>query len=219
MSRARSKKSKNFSIRLPKQILLPNPRHPGTPGRPNNNNNRTPEQERTSLLQRLTINRTNSGILEARLSSKRAKENPPAKPKTDQDPNKKPTAAEKLKQYKKDIATLRTNVVLGNWEDVKKYLASLSDQDAKTAYNRILQQLGSSTNVSPRAELSFIGAKSHAQEQYIRPDEIIALSDIAKTKPDESTLKNLAALMKKESPLPPAFFATLKKGTRYFGEK
>ncbi|MEM7601009.1 MAG: hypothetical protein AAF357_06290, partial [Verrucomicrobiota bacterium] len=210
-------------------------------------NDRTPEEERTQMLQALSLDRTNSGILESRLQYQRAEkkkaETLDVKPveaetakdeaeslleeasgKTDADPEpanetpkKEPTKQEKLSQYRQDVATLKTNVVLGFWPKVKAYLETLSDRDAKTAHSRILSQLGSTANVSPREELEGLGARSHSQAQYVRPLEILSLSDVAKQVPDDSTIELLANLIKQQLPLPELFFNELKQGTVYFG--
>ena len=194
---------------------------------------KTPEQTRTQLLQKLVINRTTSGILEARLAAKRlaekgdekgAEEPKPADPPKDAP---KPNPAQlkqkenqaKLKQFQEDVQTLRRDVVLGNWSSVKDALEKLPDNDAKVAFSRIVQQLGSKAQVNPRPELATLGAKGHSQAQYLRPGEILALSDAAKKAPDQNTLTLLAKLIGSAQKMPTAFFDALKTGTRYFGTK
>ena len=199
---------------------------------------KTPEQTRTQLLQKLVIDRTTSGILEARLEAKRLTEKgdekeadkpkPTAPPKDapEADPPK-PTPAQlkqkenqaKLKQYQEDVKTLRHDVILGNWTSVKDALEKLPDNDAKIAFSRIIQQLGAKVQVNPRPELANLGAKGHSQAQYLRPGEILALSDAAKKAPDQNTLTLLAKLIGSSQKMPPAFFDALKTGTRYFGTK
>ncbi len=200
-----------------------------------NSNQKTPEQERSQMLQNLRIDRTNSGILEERMKARREaaeKPEPKPKPKPKEDPKEddkkgeekdkkedKPNRDEVIRQYKADVAKLGSNVVLGEWAEVKTYLESLPDDDARNAYQRILRQLGSATRVSPRSELSTLGAESHSQPQYLRPHEILDLSDTAKKKPDDSAIESIADLMKDIAPLPESFFDSLRKGTRYFGLK
>ncbi|MEO0414126.1 MAG: hypothetical protein AAF226_04125 [Verrucomicrobiota bacterium] len=191
------------------------------------NNQRTPEQERTALLQRLTINRTNAGILEERIKARRAEEarakvSPEANekrdpPKVDEGDKKKPDPAELIRQYKADVEQLRSDVVLGNWDAVKDYLETLPDNDARYAHQRILTQLGSESRVNPRSELYREGAVSHNQAQYLRPAEILLLSDASKNPLDDSAIKSLARLVSSDAPMPASFFDQLKKGTRYFG--
>ena len=226
------------------QINLANslPKIEGFANIANQGNKKTPEQERTALLQALRIDRTPSGILEARLqhnrniaaeADKKPKEqvNQPKKPapkpdKKAADPKKKLSPQEKQKedqkklaQYKKDVEALRLNVVLGNWNKVKEKLEQLPDNDAKVAFSRIASQLGTSVNIRPRPELSSLGAPGHNQSQYLRPMEILAFSDTAKKTPDKSALESLARLIDSNNRPPKAFFETLKKGTRFFGHK
>ncbi len=185
---------------------------------------KTPEQQRTELLKKLKINRTPSGILEARLKFNRNQE-AAAKKKVEkkQQPigpeDKKTANRKKLAQYKKDIEALRLNVILGRWPEVTTLLKELPDQDAQTAFASIVSSLGSDFQVSPRQELASIGAPGHKQNQYLRPAEIIALSDAAKQTPEDEVLENLAQLINRDNRPPQTFFDTLKKGTRYFGDK
>jgi hypothetical protein len=215
-------------------------------------NKKNPEQERTQLLQQLIIDRSPSGILQARLQATRPEEGKPAPkpdegttanqpPKEDSPPEgltgeqleafqknleRKREATAKQKelevkrtQYKKDVASLRQNVILGNWDEVRSYLDTLPDNDAQNAYKRILSQLAGPVNVQPRPELAALGAKPHTQAQYLRPSEIFALSDASKKEPDKQILEQLAKLVPRNPAPPASFFAVLKNGTRYFGTK
>ncbi len=225
---------------------------PPPPGAVANNNNRrppqkNPEQQRQQLLQKLTIDRTNSGILQARQEAKRlleqeakkaeeAKKNEgqaPPKPNPEEAPfvgplteqqqkqeeqrQKQQEIQKKIAQYQKDVKALRRHVTLGEWGKVKDYLESLPDNDANMAFDRIVQQLGAKTKVNPRPELAALGAPGHDQEQFIGVEEILALSDAAKKEPNKQALEKLAKLITKDNPPPRSFFAALRAGTRYFG--
>ena len=220
----------------------PNSRH--LSARPPRGGQQNPEQQRTKLLQQLNIDRSNSGLLQARLEAKRLKakeagkdgekpeaSKPPGPPEfvgplpeltpqqiqQEEARKKQQENQKKLAEYQKDVKVLRRDVILGHWGNVKDYLASLPDNDANVAFNRITDQLGSTINVNPRSELKGLGAPSHPQAQYLRADEILALSDASKKEPNKQTLEKLAKLINKDNPPPQSFFDVLKSGTRYFG--
>jgi hypothetical protein len=219
---------------VPPEIAAQQGRPPGAPvpGQPASGGQRTPEQERAMMLQQIVIDRSTSGILQARLQDSRPPEEAKAPPPP-QDPDKlrppeafdPPTpaqqkqlkAAGKRKQYKMDVENFRLNVVMGEWAEVRSFLDSLPENDAQKAYKRVLSQLGSPVKVNPRPELALLGAKTHSQDQYLRPEEILALSDISRKEPDREALKQLAKLISKTAPPPESFFAILRNGTRYFG--
>jgi hypothetical protein len=186
---------------------------------------KTPEQQRSSMLKTMVIDRTTSGILAARLSEKNKSGKPPVTP-PDQpdlvDPEAPRIQKQKEKQaktiaFKKDFETFRRDITLGRWDLVKTYLEALPANDATTAFRQLVTQLSSPVTVRPRKELASIGAKPHSQPQYLRPAEFLALTDSAKTAPNPQLLAQLAGLIKGEKKPPREFFAALEKGTRYFG--
>lgn len=192
-----------------------------------------PEQQRLKLLQQLTIDRSPSGILQARVEASRPPE--PEPEVNPQDPasadTKQPELNEaqlaalkkreelqaKIKELKESVNAFRIDVTLGNWDEVRAYLEALPDATAKATFTRVLSQLGGKANVKPRPELAALGARPHQQNQYLRPSEILALSDASKTAPDRDMLRQLAALLPSDNPPPANFFARLKAGTRYLG--
>ena len=188
----------------------------------------TPEQQRTKMLQGLKIDRTTSGILANRLAEKNEEGKTttiiPAPPK---DPEAKSSANPQIKKQREDMAKLATfkndfnqftrDITLGRWIKVKDYLASLPSGDATLAFRQMVTQLNTPVTVRPRKELTSLGAKQHQQQQYLRPEEFLALTDASQKAPDNSILPQLASLIKGERKPPSDFFAILAKGTRYFG--
>ena len=85
------------------------------------------------------------------------------------------------------------------------------------AFRQIVTQLNAPVTVRPRKELTSLGAKQHQQQQYLRPEEFLALTDASQKAPDNSVLSQLASLIKGGRKPPRDFFAILAKGTRYFG--
>ena len=188
----------------------------------------TPEQQRTKMLQSLQIDRTTSGILATRLAEKNQAATPPKEvPQPPKDPEvgppENPTITKqredkaKLATFQKDFANFKSDVILGRWDQVKTYLAALPAGDANLAFTRIVTQLNSPVTVRPRKELVSAGAKQHQQQQYLRPDEFLALTDASPKAPTKQVLPQLAGLLKGNRKPPRDFFATLAKGTRYFG--
>jgi hypothetical protein len=190
-----------------------------------------PEQQRLKLLQQLTIDRSPSGILQARIEASRPPEpapKPPVPPKPDgpapelneaqkEALRKREELQAKVEEFKAAVNTFRLDVTLGNWDEVRAYLEALPDPAAQQVFTRILAQLGGKANVAPRPELAAMGAKPTQQNHYLRPEEILALSEASKTAPDRNMLLQLAGLLDSSNPPPANFFALLKSGTRYFG--
>lgn len=178
----------------------------------------TPEQLRSKMLQSLQIDRTPSGILTARLAArlteKKQTDTPPAAtPSTDP----KSDARAKTAAYKRAFEKFRSDVTLGNWDEVKSYLADLPDNDAATAFSSLVTRLNAPVMVRPRKEIAGLGAKQHNQTQYLRLREFFALTDAAKKAPNPKTLQQLAGLIKGDKKPTADFFKTLEKGNRYFG--
>ena len=182
------------------------------------------------MLQSMVIDRTTSGILATRLAEKNAATNPPKttpKPPTDPEvgPPENPQIKKrredqaKLATFKADFGKFRSDIVLGRWDQVKTYFEALPDNEATIAFTRLVSQLNTPVTVKPRPELTSLGAKAHKQPQYLRPDEFLALTDAAKKAPNAQVLAQLANLIKGDKKPPADFFATLEKGTRYFGSQ
>jgi hypothetical protein len=188
----------------------------------------TPEQQRTKMLQGLRIDRTTSGILTNRLAEKNEEgKTTTIIPAPKRDPEAKPSANPQIKKQREDKAKLATfkndfnqftrDITLGRWIKVKDYLKSLPSGDAALAFRQMVTQLNAPVTVRPRKELTSLGAKQHQQQQYLRPEEFLALTDASQKAPDNSVLPQLANLIKGERKPPRDFFASLAKGTRYFG--
>ena len=188
----------------------------------------TPEQQRTKMLQGLKIDRTTSGILANRLAEKNeGGKTTTIIPTPPKDPEAKSSANPQIKKQREDMAKLATfkndfnqftrDITLGRWIKVKDYLASLPSGDATLAFRQMVTQLNTPVTVRPRKELTSLGAKQHQQQQYLRPEEFLALTDASQKAPDNSVLPQLASLIKGERKPPRDFFVILAKGTRYFG--
>ena len=200
---------------------------PNPPASPQARAPQTPEQQRSRMLQTMTIDRTASGILAARLAEKNETAKPPVTPPEKpvivgpEDPRvqKQKEKQAKATSFKKDFETFRRDVVLGRWDQVKAYLEALPDNDATAAFRQLVTQLNSPVTIRPRKELIGLGAKQHKQAQYLRPAEFLALTDAAKKAPNAQLLTQLAGLIKGDKKPPREFFTTLAKGTRYFGSQ
>ncbi len=182
----------------------------------------TPEQRRSQMLRTLRIDRSTSGILQARLAAATEGPNPPPPPKpapSNETPEQQKKREDQAKQasYQKDFQTFTRDLVLGNWEGVTRYLKTLPSGDAQVAFARIVTELGSPVTVQPRKELAALGARPHQEEPYFRPAEFFALTDASKSAPPDTLLPSLAKLIAGDRKPDPEFFATLAQGTRYFG--
>ena len=189
-------------------------------------NQKDPEAFRKEFLGKLKFDRTPSGILEeqrAKRNPEKPKEADPQAPPVDKDTEPKPAqdkekeAQEKLrKEYQTDAESFQSNVILGEWKQVREYLADLPEDLAKTTYKRVLTELGKPVQVKPRPEVALMGAKPHNQKNYLSPDDVLALSDASPTEPEVSTIEALAKFLPKDAPK--SFLNKLKSGTRYFGQ-
>lgn len=175
-----------------------------------------PAKLRLKLLKQIKIDRTNAGILQSRLKEAQRQEKQPVaeKPAAEQTP-----AQVEIAQIKKDIEQFGIHLNLGEWQEAGKYLASLKENEAKVAYDRILQQLAASVYVQPRPELAAAGARPHKQQQYLRATDVLAIVDMCPSMPDDATLKKLSSLLANCPSPPKAFFQALQNTSRYFGKK
>ncbi|MGJ8723746.1 MAG: hypothetical protein ACSHYB_04235 [Roseibacillus sp.] len=183
-----------------------------------------PEAFRKEFLAKLKFDRTPSGILKE--ESERRHPEPPKEekvppapnPNAEKQPPPDPEALKKeelRKDYQKAAETFQSNVILGEWTAVREYLADLPEDLAKTTYTHLLTELGKPVQVKPRPEVMVMGAKPHNQNNYLSPDDVLALSDASPVDPEVSTIESLAKLLSKDAPK--SFFNRLKTGTRYFG--
>ena len=208
----------------------------------------SPDQVRQQLLQKLTIDRTNAGILQARLDLAKLEDeiknppkvdppkiNPPKNPPpaaNPQDPNKpadpnKPTPpkqpdpaqAAEAKKAAQEVERFRLDLTLGHWDKAAKFLGDLKEPLAKSTYARILQQLAQPVKVQPRPEVAAVGARPHTQQHYLRATDVLALANLSPAEPDDATLSQLSNLLRGCKNPPANFFETLANTSRYFGKK
>ena len=172
-----------------------------------------PEDVRLDLLKKLIIDRTSSGILQARL--KKSREDEVEAEKVDLS-SKTPEEIEIVK-IKEDIAQFELNLNLGEWKKAGEYLAALEEKDAKAAYDRILQQLAASVNVVPRSELAAAGAQPLKHKQFVRASDVLAISNMSPKAPEKSTLSKLSKLLQSSDHPPKEFFEQIGATSRYFG--
>ncbi len=208
------------------------------PKTPQERAQRDAEKQRTQLLQRIQIDRSTAGILDARLRAKRLanrkadEDKQPKPPAPNPEPNnngnnegkegEKPKFDQRketqrlVKQYKQDVEVFKTAVTLGEWEKVSKFFASLTDREASQTFNLIVQQLSQQGRSSSSSRSS--GSSRKKQEPYVRPNEILTLSDCAKKELSNSNISKLASLISPSNRPPEDFFAKLHQGTKYFGK-
>lgn len=190
----------------------------------NKKKQKDPEAFRTELLNKIQFDRTPSGILkEEGLKRRPLEAEPEQKPKIQKNEPEKNPATEKQKeqeklrkQYQEEVESYRRNVILGNWSEVKDYLANLPESLGKSTYSRLLSELGKPVQVQPRPEVAVMGARRHAQNNYLSVDDVLALSDVAPKELTVPAIESLAKLL--PSDVPENFFVKLKTKTRYFGD-
>lgn len=95
------------------------------------------ESPRLVRLKSLTFDRRPSQILKAWAPQPTA--NPPENTGASKPEATKPDP--KALELEKELAAFQKMVTLGKWEEVKKYLAGLPEEEAKVAYRQILQSL------------------------------------------------------------------------------
>lgn len=171
----------------------------------------TPEQQRAAILQKLKIDRSPAGILEARLADARAE---------DADTGPLPDDAEdaqRLAAFQQRAETFRRDVLLGRWERAAAFLDSQPDSLAGNAYKIVLTKLASPIQVKPSPDLQARGAKPHTEPAFLPPMEWLGLAAAAPQPPQGEILKQLTGLLSRETPPPAAFFEKLEEGVRHFG--
>ncbi|YCM44042.1 hypothetical protein V2O64_22290 [Verrucomicrobiaceae bacterium 227] len=171
-----------------------------------------PEVFRTELLAKLKFDRTPSGILR---EQSEARQTPGEEGESEAPAEVVDEHSLKRKQYQEEVESYRRNVVLGRWDEVKAFLATLPEALAKTTYGTLITTLGQPVQVTPRAELVVVGARPHPQKNYFSVDDVLALSDLSPTPPEAVEISRLAKLVPANPT--PEFFAKLAKGTRYLG--
>jgi hypothetical protein len=137
------------------------PDGPDGPGMPGKGPSGPKETPRMTRLKSLSFDRRPSAVLKAwapkpepKKEDAKDKKEPDAKeadPKEadpkEADPKAKgkkapdPKAAEEAKALAKEIAAFQVNVTLGKWDEVKKYLASLPEDEGTAGYKQMLRSL------------------------------------------------------------------------------
>lgn len=168
-----------------------------------------PEAFRKDFLSKLKFDRTPAGILKEQSEVRKPQEEEAPLP---EEADEK-TALQA--QYENEAKAFRSNVILGNWAEVQRYLADLPESLAKTTYDKLLTDLGKPVQVTPRPELALMGARPHPQQHFLTVSDVLALSDASPEPPLPEQIGLLAKLL--PSNPAPEFFALLEKGTRYLG--
>jgi len=187
----------------------------GQPSSSSSSSQKDPDAYRAELLSKLKFDRTPSGILKMQSEAREQTEEKPATPPEATPAEAPDENAIKRTQYKKEVDTYHRNVVLGNWTEVKSFLAELPEPLAKTTYTKLLTSLGMPVQVRPRPELTAVGARPVSQKNYFSVDDVLALSDAAPGALEVVEVGRLAKLVPTNPT--PAFFAKLAQGSRYFG--
>lgn len=174
----------------------------------------TTAQQRSKVIKDIKINRSNSGIIETRMSVKRT---PLKIEKLNDEDIKKLTPAQQLARFKLQVKQIQNDVILSDWSHLKNSLAGLQKNEAAKIYSQILQQLSQPARISPKPEVAATGARSHTQTQYFPPINLLPLADACPSSLTPQTLKILAKLIGPNNQPLPSFFEELKKGNSTLG--
>ena len=170
------------------------------------------KQERIKKLQQIIFDRRPSTILKTWSTppttdeEENAAEKPPEN-EADSGPAQEPTPeqieaqqlAEEAKAFDKSVAQFQRDVTLGNWRDVKAFVASLEEDVAKAAYEKLIQSLLQGPR-PPRRSGSSSGSNSqrnqHAEKNQFTTDDVFALADIAPSELERKHIQTLAGILR-----------------------
>ncbi len=165
---------------------------------------------RQQKLQKLTFDRRPSHILK-----EWAKSTEPPEPESEEDPPEDTSEEDPDKEkpepdpFDEELKQFQRNVTLGNWPDVKSFLASLSEEEGKTAYRQLLQSLrnvpkGVPPGLPPELEAQFAqmiqarnaqqGNKSPEHNKFSF-DDVIALADAAPIELEKEDIASLGSIL------------------------
>lgn len=177
----------------------------------------TPEQQKLGILRNLKIDRSPAGIFAASLAEGRLPKENPALVGPPPDPGKKPVPEEDLGAFTQEAEIFRRDIILGRWENVRKFLGSLPPGISGEAYKIVLGKLTEPAQVAPQPEIAAQGAKPYSQPAFLPPLEWLGLAASAPSAPAGDAVKALARLLPRDPRPPQEFFDRLEGGIRYFG--
>jgi hypothetical protein len=108
-----------------------------------------------------------------------------AKKKAEEEAAKKAAEAKALEE---ELAAFQRNVTLGEWESVKTYLASLTDEEKKVAYDRLLSSLRKGPERKPEVPPQ---GQPYLEKNLFSAEDVLALVHAA---PIKISRENLALL-------------------------
>lgn len=177
----------------------------------------TPDQQKLGILRNLRIDRSPAGIFAASLAeSRRPKENA-AQVGPPPDPGKKPSTEQEVAAFGQEAETFRRDIILGRWENVRKFLEAQPPGISGEAYKIVLGKLLEPAQVAPQPEIMAQGAKPHSQPAFLPPLDWLGLAAAAPSAPAGDIVKSLARLLPRDPRPPQEFFDRLEEGVRYFG--
>jgi hypothetical protein len=172
----------------------------------------SPAQMMAGALRELRFDRSNAGILATRLEEARDKEPPPVIEQAG------PITSEQfMASFQSRAARFRRDVVLGRWDKVQEFFATLPQGSSGEAYQQLVGKLAAPVQIAPPPELIAQGAKPHNQSAYLAPADILGLAAASPVAPQKKQIQLLAKLLPKDPRPPKEFFETLKSGVQHFG--
>jgi hypothetical protein len=149
------------------------------------------ESPRMTRLKQLTFDRRPSSILKAWAPS-------PKDPDRPRGPSKDP----KEEALDKEIQAFQKSVTIGDWPAVKKYLATLPDEEAIAAYRHLLQNLqqrpgmnaGMPDSMPGGPSMMMPGAQQFAERNSFNADDILGLAAAAPSGTNVALFSPRAAL-------------------------
>lgn len=172
----------------------------------------TPAQQMIGAMRELRFDRSNAGILATRLEEAREKEPPLAVEMAG------PITTEQFRaNFQTRAARFRRDVVLGRWDRVREFLATLPGGSSGEAYQQVVGKLSAPVQVAPSPELIAQGAKPHNQAAYLSPADVLGLASASPVPPQKKQIQAIARLVPKDPRPPKEFFETLKTGVQHFG--
>jgi hypothetical protein len=174
----------------------------------------TPAQQMAGALRELKFDRSNAGILATKLEEARDKE-----PRPEVEMAGPLPAEQFMANFQKRAALFRRDVVLGRWDRVREFLASLPKESSGETYQMVVGKLSAPVQVAPPPELMIQGAKPHNQPAYLSPSDLLGLAAASPVPPQKKQIQALAKLLTKDPRPPKEFFEALANGVQHFGGK
>ena len=175
---------------------------------------KSPRLTKTLLLQ---FNRSPVSVLKAWS----LRNNPPTPERQKPVPPGPDTPAEILERTQKLVQQFEQNVILGDWDAAKTFLAGFEEkEEAKEAYNYVLQKLSSFPTATGVPSSMSRGVTP--DDHVMKPDDllgIVAIAPIALEKSNFQTIGNLLARSRTQGYDLVDFLAKLKKGIGVLGGK